>query len=270
MGYIYKITNILNNHNYIGQTKNTLENRLKQHLKCSNKDYIKNYFHSAIKKYGKNNFKISLVEEVDDADLNEKEIYWIKYFKSIGEANYNIAAGGYNNPFEYLSKDEKSKIAKKSWETFLNNHTKEEIDEINKKKGMPGEKNPNFGGSINHKLGCMNYHINNPGIFNGSGNPFYGKHHSEETKKILSEKLLGNKNHPQNGENNTNYGKRGIESSNHKEVSIIFSNGESMSFGSRKELGEYFGYSNGNKPPMNKILKSKKFPILNGAIVIYK
>lgn len=116
----------------------------------------------------------------------------------------------------------------------------------------------------------MNYHINNPGIFNGSENPFYGKHHSEETKKILSEKLLGNKNHPQNGENNTNYGKRGIESSNHKEVSIIFSNGESMSFGSRKELGEYFGYSNGNKPPMNKILKSKKFPILNGAIVIYK
>ena len=42
-----------------------------------------------------------------------------------------------------------------------------------------------------------------------------------------------------------------------------------MDFETRKQLGEYFGYSNGNKPPMNKILVSKKFPKINGAIVNY-
>jgi hypothetical protein len=42
--------------------------------------------------------------------------------------------------------------------------------------------------------------------FSGENNPFYGKHHSEETKKKISEsrkgKLIG-KNHPMYGKNHS-------------------------------------------------------------------
>lgn len=270
MGYIYKITNTINNKNYIGQTSKDLDKRFKQHLSFERKDDNKNYFHSAIKKYGKDCFICEKIEEVDDSMLDEREIYWINYYKSIGEAQYNIAGGGYNSPFMYMSDDKKSAIAIKARNTFLKNHSEEDILQINKSKAMVGEKNPNFGGSEKHRTGCKEYYSNNPFSHKGEKNPFYNKHHSDKTKELISKKLAGNHNHPQNGENNTNYGKHGIDSANHKEVVITFSDGSSKCFGSRKELGEYIGYSNGNKPPMNKILKSKKFPKINGAIVTYK
>jgi len=40
MGYIYKITNILNGKIYIGQTVKTIEKRFNQHKNNSNKDYF--------------------------------------------------------------------------------------------------------------------------------------------------------------------------------------------------------------------------------------
>ena len=41
MGFIYKITNKLNNKIYIGQTIKTVNKRFQQHKNNSNKDYLK-------------------------------------------------------------------------------------------------------------------------------------------------------------------------------------------------------------------------------------
>lgn len=272
MGFIYKITNTINNYNYIGQTTKGIEQRFKEHLKRSNNDKSNNKFHNAIKHYGKENFRVDLVECCEDSDLNEREIYWISYYKKLNEAQYNIAEGGYNSPFKYKTSEEIRDIVNKAKKT-MSEKSEEELKEIHKKFGHAGESNPNFGGSEKHKLGCKMFYKNNPGTHKGKNNPFYGKHHSEETKEKLSDIHKGNcyseKFKNQSGENNFNYGKHGKDASNHREVRITFSDGSYMDFETRKQLGEYFGYRNGNKPPMNKILVSKKFPKINGAIVNY-
>ena len=52
MGYIYKISNDINDNIYIGQTVFSIEYRFKQHLKAKD-----NYpIHAAIKQYGVEHF----------------------------------------------------------------------------------------------------------------------------------------------------------------------------------------------------------------------
>lgn len=92
-GIIYKITNKINNKVYIGQTINTLKQRFKGHI------YKKGcvYLHNAIVKYGVNNFSIEELEKVERKYLNEREIYWISFYKSNKkEYGYNILSGGNN------------------------------------------------------------------------------------------------------------------------------------------------------------------------------
>lgn len=101
MGYIYKITNLINKHNYIGQTSISIEERFKQH--CYNsfnhkkgKDEYDYPLHRAIRKYGVDNFEISLIEECNDDLLNEKEIYYIKKYHGYDDG-YNATLGGDGN-----------------------------------------------------------------------------------------------------------------------------------------------------------------------------
>lgn len=91
MGYIYKITNIVNNKVYIGQTTKTVEARWKQHKHSSvSKKYALYY---AMRKYGIDNFKIETLEQCDNKDLDEKEIEWIAFYNSYREG-YNMTLGG--------------------------------------------------------------------------------------------------------------------------------------------------------------------------------
>lgn len=53
---IYKVTNLINNKIYIGQTRYSLNIRKASHLHQSKNNSIV-YFHRAIKKYKKENFK---------------------------------------------------------------------------------------------------------------------------------------------------------------------------------------------------------------------
>ena len=93
-GRIYKYTNLLNNKIYIGQTKQTLEQRDKKHLQQLEDN---TYFHRALKKYGRDNFKLELVEDnIPYELLDEKEKYYIDFFESfytLGKG-YNLTQGG--------------------------------------------------------------------------------------------------------------------------------------------------------------------------------
>ena len=76
MGYIYVITNKINGKQYVGKTINTIEERFKQHLRDSNKVTLEQRpLYKAIKKYGKENFSVSLLEECSFKELSVKEIY---------------------------------------------------------------------------------------------------------------------------------------------------------------------------------------------------
>lgn len=98
MGYIYKVTNKINNCVYVGQTSKTLSKRWSQHIKESyealdgtRKSFP--YFHRAIIKYGVENFYPEVIEECDNNILDEREQYWIKYFNSY-QNGYNATVGG--------------------------------------------------------------------------------------------------------------------------------------------------------------------------------
>ena len=74
-GYIYKTTNLLNNKIYIGQKKSTTfkENYLGSGINIR----------KAIKKYGRNNFSVELLECCDSQQqLDEKERYYIQLYQS--------------------------------------------------------------------------------------------------------------------------------------------------------------------------------------------
>lgn len=97
-GIIYKVTNKVNNKIYIGQTTTSLKERMYHHVYRAEKelDITHTHFINALRKYGKDSF---IWEEIDYAEnqqeLNNKEIYWIKYYNTINEG-YNIQAGGQN------------------------------------------------------------------------------------------------------------------------------------------------------------------------------
>ena len=108
-GVIYKITNIINNKVYIGQTVNTIKYRWHKHC---NSDGCRS-LHNAILKYGKENFNIEIIETLPIEKLDEREIYWISFYKSnTKKFGYNILLGGNlgRKGFSKLSKEQINEI----------------------------------------------------------------------------------------------------------------------------------------------------------------
>ena len=91
---IYKITNKINQMAYIGQSIR-IEQRWQEHIAGNKNSYI----HNAIKRYGVANFSFEILEECPKELLDEREIYWIKYYNTF-ENGYNLTVGG-NSGFHY-------------------------------------------------------------------------------------------------------------------------------------------------------------------------
>ena len=103
-GFIYKITNTINGKSYIGQTIQNVKERFYQHCATKCSKVVSNMaIHRAIKKYGKSNFTVEVIEEIDSTNLNDRERYWIKYYNSYNNG-YNSTKGGQDGckPFKDL------------------------------------------------------------------------------------------------------------------------------------------------------------------------
>lgn len=90
--YIYKITNLINNKIYVGQTINSYN---------KSKDYMGSgrQIKQAIKKYGIENFKKEVITEgnYNKELLNELEKHYIRLYNSNNsKIGYNLASGGYS------------------------------------------------------------------------------------------------------------------------------------------------------------------------------
>lgn len=101
IGYIYCVTNILNNKKYIGQTMRSIKRRWNAHKTESKTEDNPSYFHKAILKYGSDNFSISEVKKIccDSRDelKNELDFWEIKYIDELNTLRpngYNITPGG--------------------------------------------------------------------------------------------------------------------------------------------------------------------------------
>ena len=84
MGGIYKITNRLDSKAYIGKTKNADINAYcERHFKSALDGKLSDrYFYNAIRKYGKDKFKIEILENgnFSNDELSEKEIHYIALY----------------------------------------------------------------------------------------------------------------------------------------------------------------------------------------------
>lgn len=95
---IYKITNLINGHMYIGMSKD-IEKRFSDHktkaIHSKRKDDLDKVLYKAIRKYGAENFSFEIIEECDENLLKEREIYWIKYYNTYEDRqHYNETPGG--------------------------------------------------------------------------------------------------------------------------------------------------------------------------------
>ena len=178
-GYIYKVTYLKNGKIYIGQ---------KKAKKFLGKRYLGSgkIIRSLVEKEGEDCFEVELIEEIDDeSKLDEREIYWIKYYNATNrEIGYNISEGGNvnrtmvgeNNPFygKHHSEEAKQKMSENNGRFFLGKQRSEET----RQKISESEKGKKVSEETRQKLS-----------YNAKTNPNYGmkgKHLSKEAKMKLS------------------------------------------------------------------------------------
>ena len=89
-GYIYLITNLVNNKKYVGQTVQTIDVRWRQHLSTALRQGSRSAMaiDRAIAKYGQENFTCEEIEHIQQTRrvLDQRERYSIHYYKTyVGE-----------------------------------------------------------------------------------------------------------------------------------------------------------------------------------------
>ncbi len=90
---IYKLTNLKNQKVYIGQAAN-LADRWKDHIKAGlGIDTPNNMLYTAMIKDGVENFTFEVLEECERSALNDRETYYIEFYRS-QEHGYNMTKGG--------------------------------------------------------------------------------------------------------------------------------------------------------------------------------
>jgi len=110
IGYIYLITNILNNKVYIGSTTKLPSRRWSEH-KCAAFSNNSQYsIHQALRKHGKENFKFEILfctRNIDNLEIIEND--FITIYNSLNfKTGYNMIPSFYNRPLV-------SKIMKEQW-----------------------------------------------------------------------------------------------------------------------------------------------------------
>lgn len=117
-GYIYKFTNRINGKVYIGQTYN-LQTRLNSHKsKALN---TKNKFYNAVRKYGWENFELSILSTItantkEDLSilLDKLEIEYIRQYNSY-KSGYNSTLGGHSKRGYKLSEEFSEKCKSRAY-----------------------------------------------------------------------------------------------------------------------------------------------------------
>ena len=169
-GIIYGYTNLESSKMYIGQTlhpeRRWNEHRYGKYKNGWHKDYQNN----------PDKYEYSIIEyDVPEDKLDEREIFWIKFFDSYNNG-YNLTEGGNATRGYKHSNEVKHKISEslkgENHPMYGKHHTEEWIQKMSER--MKGENNPMYGKT-----------------HSGEKNPMYGKTHSLETRKKMSDAFKG-------------------------------------------------------------------------------
>lgn len=145
MGIVYKIQSKTSEKVYIGITKGTIEKRFKRHIREAMKENSHYKFHRALRKYGEDDFIVSVIEECDDCLLIEREKFYIEAYDSY-KNGYNSTIGGDgfgSRPGIKVSQKTKEKLREAALLQFSKDGVREELSKS--RKGMVVARNVNTG-----------------------------------------------------------------------------------------------------------------------------
>lgn len=133
---IYKVTNLITNMVYVGQSNRSIEERWKEHCKPALKG--RSYLSNAIQKYGKDNFHIELISSAstqDELDMLEKSA--INSLNCLYPNGYNLRDGGLGGN---LSQEAKDKLRKANIGKTHSLETKKKLSKANIGKAGPNRR----------------------------------------------------------------------------------------------------------------------------------
>lgn len=95
MGFIYRITNIVTEKVYIGQTKKSNPNtRWREHIRALKNGTGCPVLSNSFKHYGLEKFKFEVILTCPNEELDQKEKEYIKQYNCIVPNGYNVQEGG--------------------------------------------------------------------------------------------------------------------------------------------------------------------------------
>lgn len=168
---IYCIENIINNKKYIGQSVD-IDSRWSKHKSELNKNSHNNdYLQKSWNKYGEENFKFYVLEYCNIDELDKKEVYYINLYDSLNKTvGYNMKHGGQNGG-SFVSEEVRKKMSNSIKKFYEDNPHIKELRSINALRQWS---------NLETKKKII-----------GENNGMYGKHHTEEAKKKVSEANKG-------------------------------------------------------------------------------
>lgn len=147
-GIVYKYTNKINGKVYIGQTIHE-KHRMEFHRGC----YSESYFHTAIKKYGWENFEYTILYELDYPDrevvhyfLDMVEMDCIQLYDACDATKgYNKALGGKGSSGYKLTTTQRQKISDKMRGRIMDSEWRAKIGRTRIERAIPA---PNKGKTL--------------------------------------------------------------------------------------------------------------------------
>lgn len=170
--FIYEIVCKVNNKRYIGQTYNLTQRKNYHKRQLHNNEHTNPWLQKDYNNYGLSQFEFNIIEKVENKDIAiKRETYWMNYYNGVDSDNiYNVKGNGRGQDnIDYVRR---KTDAIKTHDNFKNhNHTIESRVKTSR--------------SLKESYAKGLHRKTNIGKF-GIENAFYGKHHTEKTKKYLS------------------------------------------------------------------------------------
>lgn len=168
---IYCIENISTNKKYIGQSVDIHTRWCHHRSELKNHTHFNDYLQKSWDKYGEDDFKFYVIEYCDICELDDKENYYIDLYNTTDrDFGYNLKTGGQDRNAVF-SDELRERISEAVKQDYIDHPEKREHKRESALKYWSNQETKNKRSGKNASM--------------------YGKHHTEESKRKISEARKG-------------------------------------------------------------------------------